>query len=141
MTPPGVLVVDDEEDVRSSAADILRGEGYDVVEACDGEEALQLLRRRSVSVMVLDVRMPRRDGIAVLDALAQPPPAVVVSAYCLDPSTKRRLGKKIAAFLKKPFPPMRLLEEVAAASSTTVGGRPESAGNGSRPPRDSGGHK
>lgn len=116
MSAAEVLVVDDEEDVRVSAADVLRSEGYDVVEADDGIAALDLLSRRPISVMVLDVRLPRRDGIEVLDALEEPPPVVLISAYCLDPAVRSRLGDKVGAFLKKPFPPLRLLEEVSAAA-------------------------
>ena len=112
----GVLVVDDEEAVRSSAAEILRGEGYEVIEAPDGEVALDLLGRHPVSVMVLDIRMPRRDGVSVLEALADPPPVVLMSAYCLDPDTEARLGTKVGAFLKKPFAPLRLIEEVEAVA-------------------------
>jgi len=65
---------------------------------------------------VLDVRMPHRDGIEVLDALDEPPPVVLMSAYCLDPAERSRLGDKVDAFLKKPFEPLRLLEEVGAAA-------------------------
>jgi len=116
VTLAEVMVVDDEESVRTTAADILRGEGYDVIEASDGQAALDLLDVHPVSVIVLDVRMPRRDGIALLDALEQPPPVVLMSAYCLDPETKSRLSGKVGAFLKKPFPPLRLVEEVDAAA-------------------------
>ena len=116
MSPAEVLVVDDEEDVRVSAADVLRSEGYDVLEADDGVAALDLMRRHPFSVVVLDVRMPGRDGIEVLDALEEPPPVVLISAYCLDPDVRSRLGDKVGAFLKKPFAPLRLLEEVSAAA-------------------------
>ena len=59
-----VLVVEDEPDVRGSVADILRGAGYDVEEACDGIEALDMLAHNRVGAVLLDVRMPRCDGIA-----------------------------------------------------------------------------
>lgn len=109
-----ILVVDDELDVRSSVAEILRTAGYEVVEAKDGFEALELLSSASVGAILLDVSMPRCDGISMLTALDSPPPIVVISARNLDSDTQERLGDKITAFLKKPVPPIRLLEQLKA---------------------------
>lgn len=112
---PTVLVVEDEDGIRTTVAAILRLKGFDVVEAADGEEALERLEEGSVAVMILDVRMPRRDGVAVLDALEKPPAVVLVSAHSLDAEAHRRLEGKIFAVLKKPFHPERLLDMVEAA--------------------------
>lgn len=109
----GVLVVDDEPDVRTSVADILRDAGYDVEEACDGDEALDVLSRRRVDAMLLDVVMPRRDGIAVMDALSDPPPVLVISAHRLDGPVRNKLAAKVADFLEKPVRPQELLARLA----------------------------
>ena len=111
-----VLVVDDEDAVRRSVAEILRGVGYVVTEAEDGERALQMLGDSAVRVLVLDVRMPRLDGIGVLDALDEPPAVVLVSAQRLSPDVEARLKGKVVSFLQKPVPPRRLLDEVASAA-------------------------
>jgi len=110
-----VLVADDDDAVRTTAAEILRNAGYDVVEAPDGEIALQVIRDRTVRVMVLDLSMPRVGGVDVLDALERPPVTVIASAYRLEPDESERLGPKIFSFLKKPVLPSILLEVVGQA--------------------------
>ena len=110
-----VLVVDDEASVRTSVAEILRGAGYAVEEASDGLAALAVLRDHQVRAMVLDVRMPGCDGIAVVEALEEPPPIVMVSAHVFRDDDVARLGGKVGAMLTKPVPPEHLLEEVERA--------------------------
>jgi DNA-binding response OmpR family regulator len=110
-----VLVVDDEFAVRTTEAAILRAAGYEVLEASDGLEALALLRDREVGAVVLDVRMPSCDGIAVASALEDPPPIVLVSAHVLDEEEIEQLSGKVAVFLDKPVPPTQLLEQVRLA--------------------------
>jgi PAS domain S-box-containing protein len=68
--PQIVLVVDDEEDIRSLIAGHLRRAGHQVLEAADGEQALQAVRaEQPPSLVLLDIRMPRLDGLGVLRAL------------------------------------------------------------------------
>lgn len=110
-----VLVVEDNDNVRSSMSDILRSVGYTVVEAADGEDALSLLTTKRFDAMVLDLKMPRRDGASLLSALSDPPTVVVVSAFELDDETRHRAGSTIVAHLSKPVPPQQLLDAVADA--------------------------
>jgi len=110
-----VLVVDDNDDIRSSTSDILRTVGYTVFEAADGEDALSLLTTKRFDAMVLDLKMPRRDGASLLSALSEPPTVVVVSAFELDDETRHRAGSTIVAHLSKPVPPQQLLDAVADA--------------------------
>jgi two-component system capsular synthesis sensor histidine kinase RcsC len=110
-----VLVVEDNENVRSSFSDILRTVGYTVMEAADGEDALSLLATTRFDAMVLDLKMPRRDGASLLSALSEPPAVIVVSAYELDDETRHRVGSTIVAHLSKPVPPQQLLDAVADA--------------------------
>jgi CheY-like chemotaxis protein len=112
-----VLVVDDDDGVRTTACEILRGDGYEVSQAEDGEEALVVLEREDPEVLVLDVRMPRRDGISLLDALDRPPVVVLVSAFSLENDVRARLGDKVFRYLRKPVAPYLLLEVVAAAAA------------------------
>jgi CheY-like chemotaxis protein len=115
QAPGVVLVVDDEDDVRVSIADILRGVGYTVMAAADGDEALRLLTSTRFDAMVLDLKMPRRDGVSLLAALSTPPPVVVLSAHELDDDDLDRVGDAIVAYLRKPAPPQRLIDAVASA--------------------------
>lgn len=116
---PGVdvLVVDDDAGLRSTWTEILRGSGYTVAVAEDGEVALRLLDERSVGMVLLDLRMPRRDGLSVLEALTAPQMVVLVSAYALDEATRARVDAKVVTYLEKPVPPERLLDTVV----TTLG--------------------
>jgi CheY-like chemotaxis protein len=110
-----VLVVDDQEAIRRSVADLLRSAGYNALEAENGERALELLQAHDVSAVVLDVRMPKADGFAVLDALERPPPVILMSAFEMGSDDQVRVDTKIFVQLVKPFHPRRLLEAVAAA--------------------------
>ena len=68
-----VLVVDDEPAVRESLGRTLRFEGYDVVEAADGVDALDAVEKHSPDLVILDVMMPRIDGLDVLRAVRSNP--------------------------------------------------------------------
>lgn len=116
-----VLVVDDEDSVRSSICEILGTAGLTTGEASDGEVALEKLRSGLFSAMVVDVRMPRLDGLALLQRLSSPPPTILVSAYAIGPDVRELLAGKVLAYLQKPFRPEELLKAVASAL-----GRPES---------------
>jgi CheY-like chemotaxis protein len=111
-SPVNVLVVDDDEPVRSSFAEILRSSGFSVMEAEDGEAALDVLRDVDVGMVLLDLKMPRMDGVALLDRLDHPPPIVVLSAFALDAQEQARVGGKVRAQLRKPVGPYRLLQVV-----------------------------
>jgi CheY-like chemotaxis protein len=114
-SPPAVLVVEDEEGVRTTVAAILRSAGYVVHEAPDGEIALAMLEAGCSDVMVLDVRMPQRDGFSLLESLPSPPVTILMSAQSLDPNSYDRVRNKVFAHLRKPFRPERLIETVDAA--------------------------
>jgi len=117
-----VLVADDNEAIRDTTAMILRAEGYSVIEAADGEEALHEISTEACDVVVLDVRMPKRDGFWVvenIDPMPPPPVVVMASAYNFDEETIHRLGARVSAYLRKPVAPARLLEAVGLAAETT----------------------
>ncbi|MGO9956429.1 MAG: response regulator [Solirubrobacteraceae bacterium] len=86
----------------------------------DGEIALNVLGQQSVGMVLLDIRMPRRDGLSVLEALPAPQLVVLASGHALDEATLARAEAKIVTFLEKPVPPERLLDVVA----TTLGRSP-----------------
>jgi CheY-like chemotaxis protein len=112
-----VLVVDDDYDIREALSDVLASEGYSVVTAADGSEALDRLRGGiRPDVMLLDLMMPRVSGVEVIDALRKDEslrqiPVVVCSAnrgYGPDD-----LG--VHDVLRKPVSVEKLLEVVARA--------------------------
>jgi two-component system, cell cycle sensor histidine kinase and response regulator CckA len=111
-----VLVVDDETAVRRFAVRVLQREGFAVVEASDGVEALELIRADSASVeiVVSDIVMPRLNGVELMQVLSVSHPhlpVILMSGYAT--SALFELG--IAApcsILTKPFPADHLLAEV-----------------------------
>jgi CheY-like chemotaxis protein len=122
MTPrrrTRVLVVDDEPGMRETLTDILEAVGYDVSEAVDGDGALQFVKTRDVDVMLMDVQMPHRDGVSVLEQMHSPPPAVIMmTAYAVEERLHAAIDANAFAILHKPFPVRRLLSLVASASAS-----------------------
>ncbi len=112
-----VLVADDDFGVRTTVAEILRRAGYEVLEVADGQAALEALRRHSVGLCLLDIRIPLLDGIGVLDAIDDPPTVLLISAFSVDPETRARVGGKVFRYLRKPVPALHLLQVVAEASA------------------------
>ena len=108
-----VLVVDDDGALRSTWARILDGAGYSVAVAEDGDVALDVLRNTAVGLVLLDLRMPRRGGLEVLEALTASQLVVLVSAYSLTEATRARVDAQVVTYLEKPVSPHRLLETVA----------------------------
>lgn len=116
-----VLVVDDDHDVRTSFACILRDVGYRVDEAEDGFVALERLRTKQIGVMVLDVFMPVLDGLRLLDRLDDPPPVLLMTAHTYDEEVMARRDK-VFMYIQKPVPPQHLIAAVASALMTASAG-------------------
>ncbi len=76
--PISVLVVDDEEPIRNALKKFLTQQGYDVVTAPSGDEALRVLQRQKVSVVLLDVRMPGRSGIDLVPQVLELEPSIAI---------------------------------------------------------------
>ena len=95
-----ILLVDDDDDVRETSADMLEELGYQVVQASSGTEALDLLDRRpEFEVLVTDIRMPGMSGLELSDlarSRREDLKIILISGYFLPQPIKRR-------FLQKPF--------------------------------------
>lgn len=109
-----VLVVDDDDDVRSSMAEIIRTAGYSVREAENGAVALDVLSGTTVGMVLLDVQMPKIDGLRFLELAGDLPPVIIVSARYRDAVTTPE-GSEVFMFLHKPVPPPELLGAVKLA--------------------------
>jgi CheY-like chemotaxis protein len=120
--PPCILVVDDETPIRTICRVNLEASGLAVLEAPDGEQALELARSKQPALVLLDVMMPRVDGWQVAEQLAAEPgtrdiPIVFLSARAAQDD--RRLAQRLGAvgYIVKPFDPLQLpetIEEVLA---------------------------
>ncbi|MBA3534061.1 MAG: response regulator [Ardenticatenales bacterium] len=115
--PARVLVVDDDPDARMVVRSILEGDGWDVIEAIDGEEALQLLSEEQPDLMILDLMMPKVDGFKVLEQMqlsraGSAVPVIVVTARELSGQEERWLAEHTQGYFQKgafpitDFPPM-----------------------------------
>jgi len=113
-----VLVVDDDDQVREItrlALEVLGG--WTVVEACDGTEAVRLVRAHHPTVVLLDVMMPKMDGPATFAALQADPstrhvPVVLLTAKVQVGQRQLWDGLAIAGVIAKPFSPATLSDEV-----------------------------
>ncbi len=110
-----VLIVDDEADVRRSMSEVLQTSGFSVVEAEDGAVAYGLLRENHYGTVLLDLRMPKLDGVSLIEALGELPPVIVHSAFSLSAEERSRLGNKVVEYLRKPVSPQQLLNAVQGA--------------------------
>jgi len=100
-----ILIADDEAIVRSTLGDYLRDSGHQVVEACDGTEALALVDENDVDLALVDVRMPGLDGLTLLDRLHAVRPeiaVVIVTAHGNMETVIRALRAGAVDFLPKP---------------------------------------
>lgn len=100
-----ILVVDDDPSLRQLLDEVLVDEGWRVVQAADGVEALDHLRRSPVDLVVVDLHMPRCDGWSFVETLRQQddPPSVIVTSGHLDAAPDSRHDAFIDGFLAKPF--------------------------------------
>lgn len=112
-----VLVVDDSETIRRLIGMNLELEGFDVVTAADGEEALERVREVAPDAMTIDVAMPRRDGYDTVRTMRADPETrdlkiVMVSACAQDEDIRRGLEAGADVYLTKPFDPDELVRTV-----------------------------
>ena len=125
-----VLLVDDEALIRAGLRLVLEGsqEIRIVGEAQDGVEAEQLARELHPDVILMDVRMPRRDGVAAtaaVRALPEPPAVVVLTAFATDEFVLGALRAGASGFLLKHTPPAQLVDAVRQAAAGTMSFSPE----------------
>lgn len=117
MSRGKVLVADDEEYIQHILNFSFGAEGYEVVTAADGEEALDKARKERPDVIVLDIMMPKMDGYEACKKLKSDPqtkaiPVILLTAKGRD--VDRKLGSEAGAddYVVKPFSPGRLIERV-----------------------------
>jgi CheY-like chemotaxis protein len=113
---PSILLADDEQGMRETLTDILSAAGYDVTAVSDGDEAFAELMRGGYDAVVMDVRMPGRDGVAVVvDSGAPPPPVILMTAYAVEERLRVARAEGVHAVVQKPFAAPYLLDVLAGA--------------------------
>ncbi len=115
-----VLVAEDEALIRLDLAEMLREEGYEVVgEAGDGQEAVELAESLRPDLVIMDVKMPRRDGIDAAAEIASKriAPIVVLTAFSQRELVERARDAGAMAYLVKPFSVTDLIPAIEVALS------------------------
>ncbi|MGG4092002.1 response regulator transcription factor [Paenibacillus sp. FSL W8-0187] len=111
-----VLVVDDDSEIRDVIHVYLRNEGYRVIEAADGLEALDIIKTTSVQLVILDVMMPRMDGISACIKIRGISDAPIIMLSAKEEDIDKITGLTTGAddYMTKPFNPLELVARVKA---------------------------
>jgi DNA-binding response OmpR family regulator len=117
MSAPLVLLAEDDEDVRALAELVLRRAGYEVTAVADGHAALEAADERTPAVALLDVSMPRMDGLEAARRLRERPetcdvPIMLLTARVTEADRERGREAGVDDQLDKPFSPAVLAERV-----------------------------
>ncbi len=113
-----ILIIDDSVSLRQVVGITLASAGYDVAEACDGQDALAKLNGQKVHLMICDVNMPHMDGIAFLKAIRAHPaykftPVIMLTTEAGEDKKKEGQAAGAKAWVVKPFKPEQLLVAVS----------------------------
>src|SRR5262245_61724561 len=141
MAPTRLVVIEDEQAIRRGIADALRASGYEVAEAADGVRGLDEAARHGVDLVLLDLMLPRRDGLDVLTQLRKVRPSlpvIILTARGSEDDRVRGLRMGADDYVVKPFSARELLARVEAVLRRA---RPRAANGTARadwPPADEG---
>jgi two-component system response regulator VanR len=116
-----IMVVDDSLDLREVLALYLRNAGYEVIEACDGIDAMEKLKDNSISLMILDIMMPRMDGFELIRKLGKNRNFPVIFLSAKSEVQDKIMGLHLGAddYISKPFDPGEVLARVMAVLRRT----------------------
>lgn len=122
---PYIIVADDDPDILEAITTVLESRPYQVASATDGLQCLEMVRKRTPDLLILDLLMPRMDGFAVIRELRSEPsyanlPILVLTTVVEDASRRRyelETGRdmSVESYLQKPVPPEELLRKVGDA--------------------------
>jgi two-component system chemotaxis response regulator CheY len=113
-----IMIIDDSVSLRQVVGIALTSAGYEVLEACDGKDALARLTGRKVHLILCDVNMPNMDGISFLKALREVPsykftPVIMLTTEAGEDKKREGQAAGARAWVVKPFKPEQLLLAVA----------------------------
>jgi two-component system chemotaxis response regulator CheY len=113
-----IMIVDDSASIRQVVGIALRGAGYDVVEACDGKDALSKLNGDKIHLIISDVNMPNMDGITFVKELKQNnrykfTPVIMLTTEAGKDKMMEGKSAGAKAWVVKPFQPPQMLDAVS----------------------------
>ncbi len=128
--PQTIALVDDDRNILTSVQMTLEQEGYTVRTFTDGESALQGLLARPADLAVLDIKMPRMDGMELLQRLRQRSAIPVIFLTSKDEEVDELMGLRLGAddYITKPFSQRLLLERIRALLRRNEAGKAEGSG-------------
>ena len=109
-----VLIVEDDKEIREGVEIYLRSQGYEVYQAADGVEGLEIINREVIHLAIVDIMMPRMDGITMTMQLRKDYDFPVIMLSAKSEEMDKLMGLNIGAddYVTKPFTPMELLARV-----------------------------
>ena len=115
-----ILIIEDEADLRVFASRLLKLEGYAVIAAADGEDGLTRLRENEVDLVLLDLRLPGRDGWSVLSEIKRDrrlgsTPVIIFSASVASPQYRKAYAMGATDYLTKPLSAAMLRRRISRA--------------------------
>ena len=114
MRESNVLIVEDDKEIREGIKIYLQSQGYRVFQAADGIEGLQIIEEEDIHLAIVDIMMPRMDGIRMTIKLRENHDFPVLMLSAKSEETDKVMGLNIGAddYITKPFTPMELLARV-----------------------------
>ncbi|MCY4497888.1 MAG: response regulator transcription factor [Rhodospirillaceae bacterium] len=130
-----IALVDDDRNILTSVSMALEAEGFRVRTFYDGAEALTALTHRPADLVVLDIKMPRLDGMELLNRLRRTSDVPAIFLTSKDDEVDEMLGLKMGAddYIRKPFSQRLLIERIRAVLRRTDSGRRESSNGDDKP--------
>lgn len=109
-----ILVVDDDKEIVGAIEIYLKKEGYHIIKAYDGEEAMQKLKENEIHLIILDIMMPKKDGLEALEEIRKDKtiPVILLSAKAEDYDKIGGLNSGADDYITKPFNPLELIARV-----------------------------
>ena len=111
-----ILIVEDEFKIRFLLRDYLAIENFNVIEACDGDEGLIAFKKNKIDLILLDIMMPKIDGISVLEAIRSTSDIPVILLTAKGDEEDKLFGYEVGAddYVTKPFSPKLLIAKIKA---------------------------
>jgi DNA-binding NtrC family response regulator len=120
---PRILIIDDEKSIRNTLKEILTYEGYEVAEAQDGSEGIRIAEKEKFDIILSDIKMPKMDGIEVLDKLQEitpETPVVMISGHGNIDTAVEAIRKGAFDYISKPLDLNRMLVTIRNAMDRSV---------------------
>ena len=111
-----ILIAEDEKDIRDLISLHMKKESYNVFEACDGEEALEIFQNQKIDLILVDIMMPKINGISVIQKVRETStiPIICITAMGSDSDKVLALGMGADDYLVKPISPIELSARVSS---------------------------